>query len=387
MKKILIVAMADSVHTARWLEQFEDSDYEFVLFPSSPHRRIHPKIVRLLSEASKMDISIPRGLRNTGLLLAAIDKLMANRVRGIWLRRIVRNFEPNILHAVETQGAGYIASVALTKIVVKPFVILTLWGSDLFWFRNFKRHRALICRCLKLVDRLSMECERDIAIARELGYTGDVFPPFPVTGGYETASIQNNVKKVTSTRKIILVKGHTRFVGRGIKALDAITELVDQLDGYEIVVYSTDPKAKRFARKLAQSSGLLVNAYGRGEIAHHELLKIFENARAYIGISLSDGISVSLQEAIVGGAFPIQTDTSCANEWIIDGKSGFIVEPDDHLGLVIAIQTAIENDELVDTAARINFEVALNRLDRSVVLSISKKFYDLDNENLITNQG
>lgn len=131
----------------------------------------------------------------------------------------------------------------------------------------------------------------------------------------------------------------------------------------------------------------MVNAYGRGEIAHHELLKIFENARAYIGISLSDGISVSLQEAIVGGAFPIQTDTSCANEWIIDGKSGFIVEPDDHLGLVTAIRTAIENDELVDTAARMNFEVARNRLDRSVVLSISKKFYDLDNENLITNQG
>ena len=76
MKKILIVAMVDSVHTARWLEQFENSENEFVLFPSSPHRRIHPKIVRLLSESSQMKISIPKKLRNTGLILAAIDKFV-----------------------------------------------------------------------------------------------------------------------------------------------------------------------------------------------------------------------------------------------------------------------------------------------------------------------
>ena len=63
MKKILIVAMADSIHTARWLEQFELSKDEFILFPSSPHRCIHPKIVRLLSDSSDRNIRVPHGLR------------------------------------------------------------------------------------------------------------------------------------------------------------------------------------------------------------------------------------------------------------------------------------------------------------------------------------
>ena len=67
MKKILVVAMADSVHTARWLEQFEGAEYEFLLFPSSPHRRIHPKISRLLSSDSTMNIALPGGLRYSGL--------------------------------------------------------------------------------------------------------------------------------------------------------------------------------------------------------------------------------------------------------------------------------------------------------------------------------
>ena len=380
MKKILIVAMADSVHTARWLEQFEKSNYEFVLFPSSPHRRIHPKIIRLLSDTSPMKITIPRGLKRTGLILTAIDKLAADNVRGFLLRRLIEKFQPNILHALETQGAGYISLAALEGRVSKPFFVLTLWGSDLFWFRRFKRHRFRLQKLMGCIDLLSMECQRDQSIARDLGYSGKFFPPFPVTGGYEMSpkSDTRNLEK-TSQRKIVLVKGHTRFVGRGTKALEAIAELADLLKNYEIVVYSADPKAKRMAHKIADGTKIAFRIYGRGEIAHQDLLEIFRSARIYVGISLSDGISVSLQEALVCGAFPIQTDTSCAGEWIIDGETGFIVSPDDSVGLVQAIRTALVDDQLVDAAAEKNYEVARSRLDQSVVSEISTSFYEVLN--------
>jgi glycosyltransferase involved in cell wall biosynthesis len=377
MKKVLIVAMADSVHTARWLEQFENSKHEFVLFPSSPHRHIHPKIVRLLTASSPMQISIPRGLSKTGLFLAALDKLLNNRLRGNLLRRVISKFEPTILHAVETQGAGYIALEALRKVEKKPFFILTLWGSDLFWFRKFNRHKLRLMSLLPQVDLLSMECERDVEIARNLGFVGRLFPPFPVTGGYEIADgPKNNLKTKTSARRVILVKGHTRFVGRGTQALHALKELSDQLAGYQIIVYSADPKAKKLANLFAKQTGLPIKVFGRGQIAHQDLLEMFKSARVYLGISLSDGISVSLQEAMVCGAFPIQTDTSCAGEWVVNEKSGFIVSPNDHKGLVTAIRTALENDDLVDAAAEINYEVARERLDKSKVLAVSNNFYD-----------
>ena len=377
MKKILIVAMADSVHTARWLEQFENSDNEFVLFPSSPHRRIHPKIIRLLGESSQMRISIPYGLRNTGLIFAAIDKFVANRFRGLLLRRIINKYQPHIFHALETQGAGYISLVALKTVIKRPYFILTLWGSDLFWFRRFERHMVRLKCLLPLVDLLSMECDRDVEIARSLGFKGEVFPPFPVTGGYETAErFGADAKTTTSARRVILVKGHTRFVGRGTQALAALSALAELLKKYEIVVYSADPKAKRFARKIRKQFKIKVSLYGRGELAHQELLEIFGSSRIYVGISLSDGISVSLQEAMVCGAFPIQTNTSCADEWIVNGKSGFIVGPDDHSGLVKAISSALQDDALVDNAAQINYEIARNRLDKSIISEASKNFYE-----------
>jgi hypothetical protein len=45
----------------------------------------------------------------------------------------------------------------------------------------------------------------------------------------------------------------------------------------------------------------------------------FANSRIYIGASRSDGISTSFLEALVLGAYPIQTNTSCGNEWVEKG--------------------------------------------------------------------
>ena len=377
MKKILIVAMADSVHTARWLEQFENSGFKFLLFPSSPHRRVHPKISYFLGSGSEMNITIPFGLKHTGLLLAAADKLFSNRIRGLFLRRLVKKFNPNILHAVETQGAGYISSVALKGLKIKPIFILTLWGSDLFWFRRFKRHEDQLRNLLPQVDLLSMECARDTEIAKQLGFTGEIFPPFPVTGGYELSTNYSSlVNTQPSLRKIILIKGHTRFVGRGLIALEAIEKLSNSLKGYEIIVYSADPQAARKVRKLQRKTQINIRSFKRGELSHRELLSLFGSSRIYVGISLSDGISVSLQEAIVHGVFPIQTDTSCIDEWITDGISGFIVKKNDLQRLDSLLKRALDDDALVDSAADINYSVASKRLDREVVLRLSVDFYE-----------
>ena len=377
MKKILIVAMADSVHTARWLEQFENSGFEFLLFPSSPHRRVHPRISHFLGSGSQMNITIPFGLTHTGLFLAAADKFFANRIRGLFLKRLVKKFNPNILHAVETQGAGYISSVALKGLKIKPIFILTLWGSDLFWFRRFKRHEVQLRNLLPQVDLLSMECARDVGIAKQLGFTGEIFPPFPVTGGYELSTNSSSlVNTQPSLRKTILIKGHTRFVGRGLIALEAIERLSNSLKGYEIIVYSADPQAARKVRKLQRKTQLNIRSFKRGELPHRELLSLFGSSRIYVGISLSDGISVSLQEAIVHGVFPIQTDTSCIDEWITDGKSGFIVKKNELQRLDALLKKALDDDALVDSAADINYSVASKRLDREVVLRLSVDFYE-----------
>jgi glycosyltransferase involved in cell wall biosynthesis len=65
---------------------------------------------------------------------------------------------------------------------------------------------------------------------------------------------------------------------------------------------------------------------------------------------------------MVMGAFPIQSCTACVDEWIEDGKSGFIVPPEDPHIIAAALRRALTEDELVDQAAKINEEIIRQHL-------------------------
>ena len=91
-------------------------------------------------------------------------------------------------------------------------------------------------------------------------------------------------------------------------------------------------------------------------------MRRFGAARIHVGLSISDGISQSLIESMVMGAFPIQSCTACANEWIENGKSGFLVPPEDPYRVAEVLRCALTDDHLVDQAAILNAETAQQRL-------------------------
>ena len=101
-----------------------------------------------------------------------------------------------------------------------------------------------------------------------------------------------------------------------------------------------------------------------------------------LGVSLSDGISTSLLEAMVSGCFPIQTGTSCADEWVVDGGTGMIVDVDDVPGIAEALRRALGDDQLVDRAAEINHGVAIARLDEGAIRRKSFRFYGLSSSDI-----
>ena len=67
------------------------------------------------------------------------------------------------------------------------------------------------------------------------------------------------------------------------------------------------------------------------------------------------------------GTFPIESNTSCADEWIVNGENGFIVPPEDPDRVAEAIRSAITNDNLINQSAEINYRIAQKRIDNSVI--------------------
>ena len=176
---------------------------------------------------------------------------------------------------------------------------------------------------------------------------------------------------------MILIKGYTKFVGRADIALKAIEMCASVCKDYEIVVFSSDGKSRRIARGITKKTGLEIKCLKPGEMSHNEMLELFRSARLYLGVSMSDGISTSLLEAISSGTFPIQSNTSCANEWIVDGVNGFTVDYTNPRIISQKIVEALTNDDLVDRAARLNRSIAETRLSAESMISDHLSYYQM----------
>lgn len=318
IKKVLVVGMLDSIHLARWLYQFKNQEMQFLLFPSSPHRRIRPELKSLLQGGGKATYRLVGGARWWALPLWLADKLFGNILRGWLLRSQVYRFAPDFIHLLEFQNAGYIGLKALKGgRKPGPRIIATNWGSDIYWFRKFPKHEAKIRTLLEAADFYSAECQRDVSLAMSLGFKGVVLPVIPNAGGFDDDVLFRPTTPV-GNRNVIAIKGYDGWVGCGKVALAAIEAIADSISGLEVVVYSANVRVLRKARKVASTTGLQIKVHKKGSLTHTEMLDLFAKSKIYVGISESDGISTSLLESMAMGAIPVQTSTSCCDEWFQD---------------------------------------------------------------------
>jgi hypothetical protein len=372
-KKVLAIGMYDSVHFARWLAQFQDQNIEFLLFPSSPHRRIHAKLQELVSSTGQATYSLAPLSRFYGLPFWLADKLCGNRIRGFLLKKLAFRFSPDYTHALELQNAGYIALQAFRKGKPKNSELaITNYGSDIHWFQRFPKHLDKIKQLLAIADRYACECERDVKIAKELGFQGEFMPVRPNAGGFGEAVLSARLKEC-GARKKIAIKGYHGWVGRAHTAIKSIRKIPNLLSNYEIVFYSCNQSTIRLARKCAKETGLRITTHAKGKLAHNQMLELFGNSAVYVGLSESDGISTSLLEAMAMGAIPVQTATACCDEWFSE-KSGVAVSSIDAETVANAIERALSLAR-DGQAANLNRDTVRERASADFVKQAALTFY------------
>lgn len=416
MKKILFVAMQMSTHTARWINQLADSGWDVHLFPVNylpPHPELRgvtvhqPWIVvkprAFLLKLLGMRQSAQGDQTNAGLktyrissifpiptilrLLPYLNRLVRVRLGESEMKAplpfgphvlsyLIRKLKPDLIHSLEFQHCGY--NVLRAKELYGagfPKWMATNWGSDIYFFRNFEDHRKQISRLLRSIDYYSCECERDVELARGIGLQAPTMSVMPNTGGLdlEWVSKYRSFRR-PSDRRIIMIKGYQHFAGRALIALEALErcDIVRDKD-YQVVIFSASPEILPKVELLKKTMGIDIRVLPG--TAHEEMLRMFGRARVYLGVSVSDAISTSMLEAMAMGAFPIQTNTSCCEEWIKEGQSGFQIPVDDVNVIALRLHQALLDDKLVDDAAEINWQVTQQRLDQNLLREQANSFY------------
>jgi glycosyltransferase involved in cell wall biosynthesis len=379
--RILFIAMSNSIHTARWISQIADEGWDLHLFPSDDNGRVHPDLKNVTVHHSFYSLEqtkLNRNVRYRGIPLVSDFSVNAARkilrsaspdYRENQLQRLIRKISPDIIHSMEFQSGGYLAHDVKMRLKGPfPTWIATNWGSDIYLFGRMPGHRDRIKAVLSQCDYYSCECHRDVALARSLGFKGKVLPVLPNSGGYNLSRLKSiPTQEPVSARRLILLKGYQGMFGRAIVGVRAIGMSAHRLKGYRVAIYSAwmDESIKIAAQLMSQDTGLPVEIVP--PCTHEDMMALFGQARIYLGLSISDAISTSLLEAMIMGTFPIQSNTSSAEEWVEHGISGLIVPPEDPETISGAIIRAVSEDALVDEASVINRKTAAERLDVSII--------------------
>jgi len=339
--KILLLSDTYSEHTEKWALGLADKGHEIGLFSfnkASYDWHNHKNITVFFEPPQKINAE------------STLTKLSYLKYVSI-LRKIIKHFQPDILHAHYATSYGLVG--ALSKF--HPFV-LSVWGSDVYDFPTRSRlHKRVFQYNLKQADALLSTSE---VMKKELQkYTSKeiVVTPF----GVDTQAFSPRISSHKQSQHINVGTIKPIEEKYGIRDIIAAAEIIVKDrgqsqymfyligDGYDLDLY----------RHLVQERGLATNFVITGRIPfaevhqYHNLLDVFLN----VSINDSESFGVATVEAMACETPVIVTDVGGLMEVIDQGNYGTIIPKNNPLALadtVMAITSESDSYKKKAKAAR-----------------------------------
>lgn len=350
--RILMVSM-NSIHFQRWTDQLKNSGHEIFWFDINDGVTV-PKLAWLKAyQGWKFKFkNFKKRYFIKRYLPWLYKQLEANPANAF--ERVLLEVKPDLVHSF----VMYISCVPILEVMQRYKNIAWIyssWGSDLYYFRNLPEYRANIIKVLPRINYMFTDCKRDVSIASELGFKGEVLGTFPGGGGFDYAVSGAFIKPIQE-RQSILIKGYQGRSGKCIEVLKALLLIEKELNAFKIIIFGADEEVEQFIANQFQTA-LQLQVYSKKQfLSHDRVLQLMGEALIYIGNSNSDGMPNTLLEAIAQGAFPIQSNPGGASAEVIQhGKNGLLIEDCEDINDIqnIVLQ-ALTNSELIDKAFLIN---------------------------------
>ena len=239
------------------------------------------------------------------------------------LQSVVKEHQPDVIHAGPVQSAGYIAA----KSGFQPLVTMS-WGSDLlldadrndWWQRvtryTLKRTTVLAGDCLAVQQkaaRFGFPAER--AVLFPWGVDLQRFVPgqaenFRAGLGWQDTFVVLSLRSWEPLYGVdTLVRGFARAA--------------QQAPNLRLLLLSGGSQADVIRAILAQHQ-VLDRVHFAGQIGQEDLPLYYHAADLYVSASHSDGSSVSLMEALACGLPALVSDIPGNREWLANSPAGWL---------------------------------------------------------------
>jgi len=324
--RLCFLGDAGSIHLQRWIHYFLKAGYQVDVISFRPCE-IQGAKVHLLAHGQGGRLAY----------LRAVCKI----------RRLIREIQPDMLHAHYATSFGLLALVS----GFKPLVV-TAWGSDVLVAPKESRVlKVIVERVLKHADALTSDSSNMSERIRELlgGHQGILKT---ITMGVSRDWFEKIPDSEKKPLQIVSLRGHqTNYnIDVLIQAMPAVIQAVPKA---QLIVAGEGPETEAL-RVLSASLGMQENVHFVGQLPHEAVQSYLNESAISASVPTSDATAVSLLETMACGSFPIVTDLPANREWVEDRVNGLLVPVKDSKALAEAITRALGDATLRDKAREIN---------------------------------
>lgn len=179
--------------------------------------------------------------------------------------------------------------------------------------------------------------------------------------------IPNDYKVITTISEINKNKNY-------ITMLQAIKKLAETMPNIRFVSCGTgvwDAKIKEYAKDLGVDDKCLFLGYRK------DIAKILSISDIFMHASHREGLTLSVMEAMSFGVPCVVSNVRGNRDLIVDGKGGFVVEPDDADAFCAEIAQILQDEELYNKFKEFNIEQSKQYTIESVKAELEKIYEEL----------
>jgi glycosyltransferase involved in cell wall biosynthesis len=388
--RILFVADGRSPIALNWISYFLDRGDEvhlvstFEFNPSDKFASVNIVPVAF-SQLKKSDHTDANRTEKSGMIWGSSLVKIRTSVRRILsplsipgaarqLEKIIAEINPDIVHALRIPFEGILAAKAMQNDTGIPLII-SVWGND---FTLHAGATPWMSRYTKLAltraDGLHTDCYRDLRLANEWGFSKEKQSlVVPGNGGIKTDLFYPSKNDPNSFEEMVVNPRGVRSYIRNDTFFAAIPQILAEHPEAKFICpgMAGEVEIQKWTDKydIEQAVELLPNQ------SRNKMAEIFRQAAVAVSPSSHDGTPNTLLEAMACGCYPVASDLESIREWITPGENGSLFDPSDPHALANAVNNALTKPDLRQEAAKINYEIIMERAEYQTSLARAAEFY------------
>ncbi len=403
--KLCFVADGRSVIAKNWIRYFIEQGHDVHLISTFPCDPKNPPVASL--HVAPLDFSAKAraapiggsagGLTTHGspffarlrgsLLWKTLAKLrdllnpFAVALQQRKVRQILREMQPDLVHAMRIPFEGILAARALEG---ERFPLLvSVWGNDFTLFAQDSPEIArLTRRAMGRADALHPDCVRDLHLAREYGLDAEKpFAVLPGNGGVRTdvfcpGPVDPDLRRRWNIPENALVVLNPRGVKPYIRT-DTFFQAIPLVlaENPHVFFLGAMMDGNSVAEGWISRLGIEKSVGCLPFVSHDEMAQFFRLASVTVSPADHDGTPNTLLEAMSCGTFPVAGNIESVREWITPGENGLLFDQSDPQALAAALLAALRDDALRERAVPLNQALIAARADYAVSMGKADAFY------------